>query len=289
MAKTEALSIMLEDGVTLDELAEKQNQIIENVQKALISTYLKNNEYSGNPQAGSVVYKRFVNSAVKPYGTAALAGDGDAIKIDPVTINLDQNYEIVETVEKQDLVQYGIIGMVEKRQKNMEASLGRFLDTIFFAQAYHEGTHFTPSGDATTDLKKVEELLVSVETTANEYVDGVDRESLALILSTSYRSKLINEIVDLPQGHLATTAGAIGILGGTVVFDSNRLPKATGQVVDAIAMFVGAVGQPVSFQDMYVEKLQLKNKYGIELFFNYGCKAVMPDLIKYIGDAYSAS
>jgi hypothetical protein len=46
-------------------------------------------------------------------------------------------------------------------------------------------------------------------------------------------------------------------------------------------MAVGAIAQPVVAQPYVVEPIPLSNAVAIELFYHYGTKAVMPDLIKY--------
>ena len=69
MARTNAISILASSS-TPATLAEIYGQVIENVQKSTLSTGLKSQQYTGNPAAGSVEFKRFANSASKAYGTA---------------------------------------------------------------------------------------------------------------------------------------------------------------------------------------------------------------------------
>ena len=69
MARTNAISL-LAGASTPATLAEIYGRVIENVQKSTLSTTLKSQLYTGNPAAGSVEFKRFVNSASKAYGTA---------------------------------------------------------------------------------------------------------------------------------------------------------------------------------------------------------------------------
>ena len=72
MARTNAISL-LAGASTPATLAEIYGRVIENVQKSTLSTTLKSQLYTGNPAAGSVEFKRFVNSASKAYGTARAA------------------------------------------------------------------------------------------------------------------------------------------------------------------------------------------------------------------------
>ena len=58
MARTNAISLL--SGVsTPATLAEIYGLVIENVQKSTLSTALKSQQYTGNPAAGSVEFKRF--------------------------------------------------------------------------------------------------------------------------------------------------------------------------------------------------------------------------------------
>ena len=75
----------------LPDLAEVYGLVIDNVQKSTLSTALKSQQYTGNPAAGSVEFKRFVNSESKDYGTARTAGKGDKVKAPPTTVNLSQH------------------------------------------------------------------------------------------------------------------------------------------------------------------------------------------------------
>lgn len=65
---------------------------------------------------------------------------------------------------------------------------------------------------------------------------------------------------------------------GVKTFSSVHLPEG----VDFIVMVDGAVAQPVISHQYEAEKIPLSNAYGVELFYSYGTKAVMEDLIKYV-------
>ena len=65
MARTNAISL-LAGASTPATLAEIYGLVIENVQKSTLSTSLKSQQYTGNPAAGSVEFKRFANSEAKP-------------------------------------------------------------------------------------------------------------------------------------------------------------------------------------------------------------------------------
>ena len=286
MARLDALSIKLENGTDDASLAELYNQVIENVEKGAVSVQLKNFNLSGDPAAGSVEAKRFVNSASQAYGTARGAGAGDDIKVKPVTVALDQHKEIIEEVEMFDLDRLGIANILGRRVADHARSMIRELDTAFFTQAYVAGTKLTTSG--TTTAAKLEELIVKLETVANDFVDGVGRDMMGLVVTPAIHSALRLEIDAFPATDNAYAKGAVGLYHGVPVFVSNHLPKASGQVVNAFVMAFGSVAQPVSAQPYAAERIPLSNAMAAELFFDYGTKAVTEDLIFYIGDAYSA-
>lgn len=102
MPRITSLNMLLESEGK-DYLAELYGKVIENVQKALVSSGMKNTDLSGDPVSGSVEAKRFANATSKDYGTARAAGKGDAVKASPVTIVIDQDKEIVEELEEKDI------------------------------------------------------------------------------------------------------------------------------------------------------------------------------------------
>lgn len=285
MARLDALSIKLENGTDEASLAELYNQVIENVEKGAVSVQLKNFNLSGDPMAGSVEAKRFVNSASQAYGTARGAGAGDDIKVKPVTVALDQHKEIIEEVEQFDLDRLGIGNILGRRVADHARSMIRELDTAFFAEAYAAGAAVTTT--ATTTAGKLEELAVKLETVANDFVDGVGRDMMAFVVTPAIHSALRLEIDAFPATDNAYAKGAVGLYHGVPMFVSNHLPKATDQVVDAFVMALGSVAQPVSAQPYAAERIPLSNAVAAELFFDYGTKAVTEDLIFYIGDEYA--
>lgn len=279
--REDALNIVqVVDGTTAAELAVLQNKVIENIEKSAVSVFLKNVDLSGNPAAGSVEAKRFKNSASAAYGTARAAGAGVAVEEDKVTIYLDTDKEIVEEFEYKDIVAYGIPALMEKRVANQSRSMIRELDRAFFLEAWNEGAVYAPTVEATDIRLELEELIVSIEKTENDFVDGVEREDIALVLSIDTHSVLRNEIDELPASHMLTNAGAIGMWHGVAIFTTHRMPDG----VEAMGMVYGSVGQPVLFQDYQTEKIPLSTAYAVSLFYTYGTKAVTPDLIQYLGD-----
>lgn len=270
MARQDALSIYVSDTVK-DKLAETYGEVIEAVQKGAISEQIKNKNYSGDPTTGSVEIDRFKNATVNDLGTARTNGKGDKLKnTGKVTINVDTDKEIVEELAKKDVKLYGLDGMAQKRKANHIKRMIAYLDTQFFAKAEAEGTALT--GVTETSIEGILEALIqSVETTQNDWVDGVDRDMLVLTVKPNVYGKIRNYI-DKVDG----TDGSTDYFHEVKVFSNHRQNK------DAICMIDGAVGQLVTTDEYDAEKIPLSNDIALELFFSKGTKAVMPDLIKYI-------
>lgn len=273
MARQDALSIYIND-TEKDKLAETYGEVIEAVQKGAISEQIKNKNYSGDPSTGSVEISRFANAKVNDKGTARTNGKGDKLKNSgKVTINVDTDKEIVEEFTKKDLKLHGVSGIAEKRKTNHTKRMIAYLDTEFFAKAEEEGTAITIPADITALAEKLETLIQNVETTKNDWVDGVDRDMLVLTVTPSVYGKLANYIDSIPN--------SINGLDDEI-FHKVRIFSNHRQTKDAICMIDGAVGQLVTTDEYDAEKIPLSNDYGLELFFSKGTKAVMPDLIKYV-------
>jgi len=273
MARQDALSIYIND-TEKDKLAETYGEVIEAVQKGAVSEQIKNKNYSGDPTTGSVEISRFANAKVNDKGTARTNGKGDKLKNSgKVTINVDTDKEIVEEFTRKDLKLHGVSGIAEKRKTNHIKRMIAYLDTEFFAKAEEEGTVITMPADITALAEKLETLIQDVETTKNDWVDGVDRDMLVLTVTPSVYGKLANYIDSIPN--------SINGLNDEI-FHKVRIFSNHRQTKDAICMIDGAVGQLVTTDEYDAEKIPLSNDYGLELFFSKGTKAVMPDLIKYV-------
>lgn len=271
MARQNALSIYTDNNTTKDQLAETYGEVIEAVQKGAISEQIKNKNYSGDPSTGSVEIDRFKNAEVKDKGTARTAGKGEYLRnTGKVTVNVDTDKEIVEEIAVKDIKLYGIAGMAQKRKANHIKRMIAYLDKEFFAKAEAEGTAVS-SITGTTIEDVLEELIQSVETTVNDFVDGVDRDMLVLTVTPKVYGKIRNYIDKID-----------GSNGSDELFHRVRLFSNHRQTKDAICMIDGAVAQLVTTDEYDAEKIPLSNDIALELFFSKGTKAVMPDLIKYI-------
>ena len=160
--------------------------------------------------------------------------------------------------------------MAERRKDNHVKRMIAYLDTEFFAKAEEEGTEVSDITDTAIE-DVLEALIQKVETTKNDWVDGVDRDMIDLTLRPKVYGKLRNYI-DRVDG----TDGSEEYFHGVRVYSNHRQTK------DAICMINGAVGQLVTTDQYDAEKIPLSNDIALELFFSKGTKAVMPDLIQYI-------
>ena len=288
MARTNAISL-LAGASTPATLAEIYGLVIESVQKSTLSTSLKSQQYTGNPAAGSVEFKRFANSEAKTYGTARTAAKGDKITVPPTTVNLSTHKEIVEEVAKFDLDTFGVAGIMQRRADNHVLTMAADLDRAFFAEANTSGTAFTPGSGVTEIQDIVESMIQTLEVVKNDYTDGVDRNMMDLVLSPAQYGKL-RTFLDTQSNPNVNTAGEeFGMYHGVRVYSCTRLPVTTETVetsktktttTNGILMIRGAVAQPVVV-DQYSnpEKIPLSNDYAVSLFYDYGVKALTPDLI----------
>lgn len=287
MARTNAISLLAGTS-TPATLAEIYGLVIENVQKGTLSTALKSQQYTGNPAAGSVEFKRFVNSEAKDYGTARTAAAGDKVTVPPVTVNLSVHKEIVEEVAKFDLDTFGVSNLMRRRADNHARVMGASLDRAFFAEAAASGTAFTPASGLTAIQDIVENMIQTLETTSNTYVDGVDRSLMALVLSPAQYGKLRTFLDTQSNPNVDTAGEEFGMYHGVRVYSCTRLPVTTSgeggtnktTTTNGILMVNGAIAQPVVVnQYSSPEKIPLSNDYAVSLFYDYGTKALSPDLV----------
>lgn len=275
MARTNAISL-LAGASTLATLAEIYGLVIENVQKSTLSTSLKSQQYTGNPAAGSVEFKRFANSEAKTYGTARTAAKGDKITVPPTTVNLSTHKEIVEEVAKFDLDTFGVAGIMQRRADNHVLTMAADLDRAFFAEANTSGTAFTPGSGVTEIQDIVESMIQTLEVVKNDYTDGVDRGMMDLVLSPAQYGKLRTFLDTQSNPNVDTAGEEFGMYHGVRVYSCTRL----AEKCNGLLMIRGAVAQPVVV-DQYSnpEKIPLSNDFAVSLFYDYGTKALTPDLI----------
>ena len=283
MARIDALSIELQT-TGKDKLAEEYGKVIENLQHITLASRLKNTDLSGDPTSGTVEAKRFVNKVGKAYGTARGNNKADYIKAEPVVIAINDDTEYLEEVEEKDLRTYGVGGLIERRTRNHQDALAVELDTKFFAEAVDKGTSFTPTGTPSIE-DEIEEAIQTIETTKNDFVNGVPRNMIEVIMSPKYYGKLRNKINAITNSN---ELGQVrnyeeGTFNNVSVYSNVFLPNGINYVV----MAKGSVAQPVMTSISNPEKIQLSDSTAFGLFAYKGTKAVTPDLIIYNGSVVS--
>ena len=283
MARLDSLSIDLRT-TGKDKLAEEYGKVIENLQHITLASQLKNTDLSGDPTSGTVEAKRFVNIVGQTYGTARTAGKGAYVKAEPVVIALNDDTEYLEEVEEKDLKTYGVNGLIERRTRNHQDALAVELDTKFFAEAVSEGTSFTPTGTPSIE-DEIEEAIQEIETTKNDFVQGVPRNMIEVVMSPAYYGRLRNKINSISNSN---ELGQVrnyeqGTFNNVNVYSNVFLPQGINYVV----MVKGAVAQPIMTSIYNPAKVDLSDATAFGLFAYKGTKAVTPDLIIYNGTAVS--
>lgn len=280
MARQNALSIKKSNGSTEEQLQELYGQVIENLQKSALSVRLKNNSWSGDPTSGSVEFDRFANATSKAYGTARSAGFGDKLKDGKITLNIDQDREIVEEIAKKDVQLFGVSNIMARRAVNHDKRMAAELDRAFFNALVAAGTEHTFSLGASDPEDKFEELVQLIETAENDYVDGVDRSLIVVTVKPSIYGTLKNFLNTLNDRYSENET--IQGINGVEILSNTR------QTADWIAFTYASVGQPVMADQYQDEKIPLSNDHAVELFYHYGTKVLTPDLVFYAGAGSSS-
>lgn len=282
MARVDALSIKLRSQEGADKLAEEYGKVIDTVMANTLSSRLKSKNLSGDPTSGSIEVKRWTNVSGNSYGTARAAGYGQKIKVDPVVIQINDDTEYISEVEEKDIRMYGVSGLIEKEMREHEKGLESELETKFFAEAVQQGTSFSPTGTPTIE-DEIEEAIQTIETTKNNYVRGVPRTMINVVMSPLYYGKLRNKINSIANSNGLGQVKSYeeGIFNNVKVFSNVFLPNG----VNYIVMADEAVAQPVHTSEYAPAKVDLSDATAFGLFAYKGTKAVTPDLIIYNGTA----
>ena len=276
--RTDALSIELRSSSSKDKLAEEYGKVIENIKHISLAMRLKNTDLSGDPLAGSVEAKRFVNAQGKAYGTARKNGKGDAIKAEPVTISINDDTEYIEEVEEKDLMMYGVNGLIERRTANHQDGLAVELDTKFFAEACDAGSSIEIPSSVTHIADELELAIQTVETVKNDFVQGVPRNLIEIVATPETFGKLRNKInINASNSvNLAQLSNYEEVIFNNAKINSNVfLPDS----VEYLVMVKGAVAQPVRTSIYNPAKVEFSDATAFGLFAYKGTKAVMSDLI----------
>ena len=275
MARTDATGIVTDaEGNNKDKLAESYGKVIESIQKGALSEQLRNKDYSGDPTTGSVEISRFKNAASANYGTARTASKGNKlVNSGKVTINLNNDKEIVEEIEEKDVRTFGVGDIIARRRNNHSMRAIADLDSAYFTALETSATAVTLAAGVVDIEDVVEAMIQAVETVKNDWVDGVDRDIIALTLTPAVFGKLRNHI-DKVMVENDYGKQEIDMFHGVRVFSNTRQTSAI------IAQIFGAAGQPAMFNEYQDEKIPLSNAHAVELFYSYGTGVVTPDLVK---------
>ena len=281
---TSSLALYAENGSDKLDLAVEYAGIMENVAANTISGQWKNTVLSGDPKGGLVIAHRFVNAKTEKYGKARQDGHAAKLRGKTVPVPIDIDRELYEEVEEKDVLLSGVEGLIESRLRSQEGAIKRENERLFFEVACLGGTAITFTGS--TAVEKLGEIVRSIETTNNEYVDGVDRVFIKVALDTATYEAVHTYLDPMkdPSGR------EFFAYHGVEVKPSTYLPSG----VTHVALFkdyesgLGSVALPMVVTDVQdVTKVQNSAAYSFGGAHSKGCKAVMPDLIKYAGGAVS--
>lgn len=278
MARIEALNMLNTEGAKAY-LAEAYGKVVENVQKNTISALIKNKDLSGDPTTGTVIATRLANTTSNAYGTARSGGKGQEVKKAEAVIAINTDKELINDVEEKDARLGGVDNLITRKSAMDEKSMARELERAFFNVAATEGTSISLSKTAVED--KVEELIQAVEGTKNDFVDGVERDMIHVILAPSVYGELRNYLDKAPAANVNTGVGEMGTFHGVKVYSSVYLPENCSM----IAMAEGAIAQPVTTDLDEADKYPASNCYHFGMFYSYGTKAVAPDVIQVVKTA----
>ena len=281
MARTQAEAIYTDSQQEIkDLLAERYDALIENIQTQAISMQIKNQNLSGDPRAGSVEVSRFANATANAYGTAREAGKGQKlINSGKVTVNIDQDKEIVTEIERKDARFKGLPELIAQRTRNHTQVMAVDLDNAFFATAEAAATDVDVTG-LTKASEKVDKVIEKITNTKNAWVNGVDRSEVEITVTSAIYDALLREHDFSPINETTVQAGRLGRFHGATIRENIR------QTADILGQRIESVAQPVVI-DEYTdpERIPLSNAYATSLFYSYGTKAVTPDLIFKVGGA----
>lgn len=269
-------------------LAEEYKGIIENVGRRTISSLFKNQRLSGDPQAGTLVAKRFASAKSEEYGTARAARKGKPGRGMEVAVDIDIDKEIMEEYEEKDIRLGGVPGLLSERNTAITRAMVRELDENFFLVAVGKrkesdgtigtvdgGTEVTVSGDTIKD--RVTAVVMKLHTAKNEFVDGIEKEDIHVVLSPEAYEEMRDYIDTKGNANVKTDVAEFGRYHGAWIYSNVHQPEG----IEIIAMCTGAIAEPVMADEYQAKQIELSNAYAIGMFFHYGCKVVMPDLIFY--------
>lgn len=183
--------------------------------------------------------------------------------------------EAAEKAYQAQLTQlYGVDGLLNRRASNHVLRMASELDTEFFKVAADNATAVETEAGLSVE-EELEAVIQECENTQNDFVDGVPREMMHLVLNTAYYGKVRNALDKTSRANVDSTAEEFYAWHGVECKSCTHLPKD----VKYILMVTGAVAQPIMANQYTAEKIPLSEAFGVSLFYHYGTACVMPDLI----------
>ena len=195
-----------------------------------------------------------------------------------VAVDIDIDKEIIEEYEEKDIRLGGVPGLLAERNTEITRAMVRELDENFFLVAVGKrkesdgtvgmvsgGTEVTVSGDTIKD--RVTAVVTKLHTAKNEFV----------VLSPEAYEEMRDYIDTKGNANVKTDVAEFGRYHGAWIYSNVHQPEG----IEIIAMCTGAIAEPVMADEYQAKQIELSNAYAIGMFFHYGCKVVMPDLIFY--------
>ena len=173
---------------------------------------------------------------------------------------------------------YGVDGLMDRKGRQHVLSMTSDLDTAFFAKAVEEGTEFTPTAATLED--QVEEAIVELESTKNDFVDGVPRDIISVVCNPKTYSAIRTYLQkSTRQNRVTGLEDQFDDFNGAACYKSTHLPDG----INFVVLVTGSIAQPIYVNQPYkAENIPLSDAKAISMFYYYGTKAVMPDLILYV-------
>lgn len=280
MALTQAKSIYANKSGDLAYLRNIIVGVFENAGAKTVAGKLKSKNANLSVPAGSYEFKRYANAESKEYGSARCNPAGaNKLVAKPITVNLDQDKEIVETINEFDANSFtdeAFESFLKRRQYDIQLALERELDREFFATAKAEGTSAGITIDASGNIvEQLETVILKLVTTKNEFVDGVDRENMALVVSPRLHSKLKTELNHVYNFSGTVESGPVPGINGVAVMEALRLPEGT----DYVLLTKDSIAQPVSIKDAKVDVWPASVDVYFGTFYRYGTRVLAPELV----------
>lgn len=278
----DALGIYYLNQTDKDKLLVTYSQVQGTIAASALSMRLKNSQVEGDVvNGGTVRVRRMRTSVVQPYGTARTQGYGNKLQNNGVDVKIDTDREIVEEIERKDILKYGIPSIIQDRSSNHALSMSIDLDKQYFVELQNAASSLQKRGGASpttgivdvSGFLNVEDKLLALirrlESLENENVQKVDRNLMVLTLAPKWYDQLKKYINTLPNPEGNTSE----FFHGVEVYSAPR------QGFDAIVQVRGSVAQPVTVDPYEPARIPFSSAVAVNMFYYFGTKAVMPDCV----------